>query len=113
MASEEALGKIGKKIVEAVPEWFTKFTVGTIAADIAMRKQDHFRMLHQQKEQRDQERRSEKKRARYMREAYTLPTEADLPPNPSIKALEDYSGVPQQLYMQRTGHTNSWGGKKY
>jgi hypothetical protein len=120
----EKAAKIGdtlaSKLSREIPDFGTKLAIGaaiTVGAatilDTIMSTQDRWRGHKQQRiQQRDYEE-QEADYAKYKTEAYNYQLEPEIPLEQQRQVLDTYAGLPQHLYSQRTGHTNSWGGRKY
>lgn len=68
-------------------------------ADHAMKRQDRIRMEQQENAQSDREQTKEAGYAQYKTDAY--------------QSILDMGSIPLDAYNNRTGHSNTWGGKKY
>lgn len=49
--------------------------------------------------------------SKIIKEAYNF--QVKYMPKEEEMVLPSYEGLPQELFMRRTGHTNSWGGRRY
>ena len=98
--------KMADKAMKNTDHWLGKagMIVGGIAlaatiVDMGLKHQDKMRMHAQTNEQERYAKKREKGYNSFSKDTYYN--------------LEQLNGLPQQLYNDRNGHSNSWGGKKY